>query len=244
MPQLFQGSETERSPKWTALRMCALFTGGKDSTFALHMAVISGHSIECLAAVKPLDKDSMLYHTPAIEHLRIYEKAYEVPLYLQEGSGDEIYDLELLLEAVKRDFNAEAVSIGAIDSDFQYIRFSRILRKLGMKAYTPLWRRDQISYMRSLPRLGFRYAIIKISAYGLPLRLLGREIDEKATEEIIKLSRKYGFNPAFEGGEAETMVLDAPLMKCRLSLSGNIIKLSEFEGYYSIYNINCSEKAK
>jgi ABC transporter with metal-binding/Fe-S-binding domain ATP-binding protein len=224
------------------LRLCALFTGGKDSTYSLHLAVVSGHNVECLAAIKPAKSDSMLYHVPGIDLLDIYEKALGIPLYVYDGTFNEEKDLEDLLKIVKKEFRVEGVSVGAIESDYQFIRFYRVLKKLGMSMFAPLWHKDQESYMRLLPRQGFRYTIIKISTYGLPMDFLGSIIDEEATERIIMLSKRYGFNPAFEGGEAETMVLDAPLMKCRINVKGNIIVVSELEGYYSIYDKDCSEK--
>lgn len=224
------------------MKLCALFTGGKDSTYSLHLAHISGHSIECLAAVRPLERDSMLYHSPGIDFLKVYERAYGIPSYIHQGSRNEEEDMEKMLEILKREFGIEGVSVGAIESDYQFIRFSKAARKLGLKIFAPLWHRDQERYMRLLPKQGIRYIISKISTFGLPISFLGRMIDEEATEEIIGLARKHGFNPAFEGGEAETMVLDAPLMKCRIEVRGNIVRISEFEGYYSINDIDCLKK--
>jgi ABC transporter with metal-binding/Fe-S-binding domain ATP-binding protein len=219
-----------------------LFTGGKDSMFAFHISKLVGHEIECISAVKPKSPDSMLYHSPGIEHLKIYGKAIGLPLFLYEGTGNEELDFEEMLKSIKLEYNIDGVATGAIDSDYQFIRFQLILRRLGLKMFAPLWHKDQEEYMRKLPKYGFKYIITKISALGIPHSLLGKEIDDKATENIINLSKKYGFNPAFEGGEAETMVLDAPLMRCKIDVKGNIIKSSEFEWYYSIYDINCLEK--
>ncbi|MEM3244998.1 MAG: ATP-binding protein, partial [Metallosphaera sp.] len=50
-------------------------------------------------------------------------------------------------------------------------------------------------------------------------------------------SRKYKFNPAFEGGEAETFVLYAPLFKRKLIVEGKPIKLGEYEWEYRIERI-------
>ncbi|MEM0021030.1 MAG: diphthine--ammonia ligase [Fervidicoccaceae archaeon] len=224
------------------MRLCVLYTGGKDSTYALHHAIVSGHEVLCISAVQPASEDSMLFHAPGIKYLKFYENAFGIPSYVMSGSGREESDLEELLVRLKRDFEIDGVAVGAIDSDYQFIRFSSILRRNGLKLYAPLWRKDQEEYMRRLPREGFHYIITKISTYGLPLEFMGREVDMEMTEKIIQLSRKFGFNPAFEGGEAETMVIDAPLMKCRMELQGNIVRVSMFEGYYSIYYINCLNK--
>jgi len=35
-------------------------------------------------------------------------------------------------------------------------------------------------------------------------------------DELLSLSKKFGINPAGEGGEYETLVVNAPFFKCRL----------------------------
>ncbi|MEM2530503.1 MAG: hypothetical protein QXL32_05230, partial [Candidatus Bathyarchaeia archaeon] len=41
----------------------------------------------------------------------------------------------------------------------------------------------------------------------------GRRIDEKFIREMMRLWEIYGINPAGEGGEFETFVLDAPFFR-------------------------------
>lgn len=67
--------------------------------------------------------------------------------------------------------------------------------------------------MRWLVRDGFKFIITSASAYGFPFELLGKIIEAEDVEKIIEASRKFGFNPAFEGGEAETFVTYAPSSK-------------------------------
>ena len=91
--------------------------------------------------------------------------------------------------------------------------------------------------MRDLVEEGFKFIITSASAYGFPLELVGKEITRDDVEMIIEAARKYGFNPAFEGGEAETFVIDAPLFKRRLKVVGKLINLGEFERRFIIENI-------
>jgi diphthamide synthase (EF-2-diphthine--ammonia ligase) len=46
---------------------------------------------------------------------------------------------------------------------------------------------------------------------GLDRYWLGKIIDEKALDKLIELSDRNRFNLNFEGGEAETLVLDSPI---------------------------------
>ncbi len=83
-------------------------------------------------------------------------------------------------------------------------------------AITPLWHTDVEEYMHSLVSDGFKAAIISVSAEGLDSSWLGKEINEETLRELITLSRKYRFHLGFEGGEAETTMLDGPIFKKRI----------------------------
>ena len=65
--------------------------------------------------------------------------------------------------------------------------------------------------MRELVSNGFKTLITSVSTMGLGRDWLGKIIDEKELERLIELSNRYHFNLNFEGGEAETLVLDSPI---------------------------------
>jgi len=46
------------------MKVAALFSGGKDSTYAISQAKDEGHQVECLITIIPLSEDSMLLHFP------------------------------------------------------------------------------------------------------------------------------------------------------------------------------------
>ena len=60
--------------------------------------------------------------------------------------------------------------------------------------------------------------ITGVFAHGLDEMWLGRIIDEKCINELVKLQKKFNFNIAGEGGEFETLVVDGPIFKKRLIL--------------------------
>lgn len=219
------------------MRLFALFTGGKDSTYALHVAYLSGHEIVGLCYMQPALKDSMLFHEQELAVMSALSRAYELPLHVARSVGDDDQSLERALRECTLSFKAEGVVSGALLSDYQRLRFLRASEALGLWSYTPIWRKSQEDYMRELVSEGFRFIVTRIACYGLPLDYLGREIDESAVEEIIRLAKKYGFNPAFEGGEAETLVVDAPLMRRRLRVRGRVRRTGEFTGEFAIESV-------
>lgn len=194
--------------------LCSLFSGGKDSTYALHWAVSKGFKMAKLVTFIPSRQDSWLFQYPNVRFTNVHSRVLGIPLvmsYLEGVRGEE----EKKLRSVISDACGEADGIvtGAILSDYQRMRINEAAEYAGLKVFSPLWRKDQGSYLKSLIREGFRFYITSISAYGLPLNLLGKEVNEEIVQSVIELSDKYGFNPAFEGGEAETYVFDAPLFR-------------------------------
>ena len=66
--------------------------------------------------------------------------------------------------------------------------------------------------------LGCKVIISGVSAYGLDEKWLGRCIDNECISDLVKLNDKIGINLAFEGGEAETLVLDGPIFKKKVKI--------------------------
>ena len=54
------------------------------------------------------------------------------------------------------------------------------------------------------------------------------------SEKLVELSRKYRFNLGFEGGEAETAVLDGPNFKYRIEIKESSIIKDEGKSYLNI----------
>ena len=96
--------------------------------------------------------------------------------------------------------------------------------------------------MEELIELGFEVIIISVSAEGLDESWLGRKIDHKLLEDIIALNKKYGMHMAFEGGEAETLVLDCPIFKKRIKIIESSTVWDRDNGYLEITKADLEEK--
>ena len=51
-------------------------------------------------------------------------------------------------------------------------------------------------------------------------KFLGRVIDDKFIDELLKLREDFDINPAGEGGEFESFVLSCPLFDKKLEVKG------------------------
>ena len=150
--------------------------------------------------------------------------------------------IEGLRKAIK-EYGVQGIVIGTLLSDYQRLNICTLASKYNLIVFSPLWRKNQEEYMRELIRLGFKIIITSISTYGLPPSLIGKVLSMEDVNLIISLARRYGFNPAFEGGEAETLVIDAPLFKYKLEVEGYVKKVDEYNWKYVVTRIQLKEKS-
>ena len=66
---------------------------------------------------------------------------------------------------------------------------------------------------------GFEILVTQVASDGL-MNWLGRKITADNFEQLAADSRKYGFHIGFEGGYADTLVVDAPIFPQRLEIVG------------------------
>ncbi len=224
------------------LSLCSLLSSGKDSNYALLWAVTHGFRLRCIATFESRSRESWMLQTINTELARLQAESIGVPHYSYEVSGLkelEVDEIKNALDSIVSREEVEYVTTGALRSDYQRIRFERVFNELSLKPVNPLWWVDQPRYMRLLARSGLEFVITRISAYGLPPGLLGRIVGPEEVEVIVKASMVYGFNPAFEGGEAETLVVYSPLYRKRIcfkakkSIRGDVAELDIIDYWLS-----------
>ncbi|MGC9107511.1 MAG: diphthine--ammonia ligase [Infirmifilum sp.] len=230
--------------KRSSEEVCVLYSGGKDSTYALHWAVLKMFNVSCLVSIKPRSQESMMFHVPYVELTRLQAQALEIPLvYYEQGYESDEEALRKALEIALREYGCSGVVTGALRSDYQRMRVAESAHMYGLNLYNPLWWRSQERYMFRLVDMGFHFIITSITVKGLDPQLLGKELSREDITSIINSSKIHGFNPAFEGGEAETLVLDAPLFKKRLRVRGEALRTGEYSWYFRISDARLEEKS-
>jgi len=220
------------------LKLAALFSGGKDSTFAIYLVKSQGHDVKCLITIYPLSDESKFLHFPNINMTRLQAESMNLAhLYTSTNSDKtetEISKLESLLVRGKQTFEIEGIGHGGIFSEFQKNHFEDICKKLNLQVISPLWGINQKEYMKKLIESKFKYIITSVSSEGLDDSWLGREITKKDVDTLDTLSSKHGFNLSFEGGEAESLVLDCPLFLSPLKI---IKSKKTWDGYRGRFEI-------
>ena len=67
-------------------------------------------------------------------------------------------------------------------------------------------------------------------------------LNQSNLKDLFRLSQKYGFNLSFEGGEAETIVLDCPIFKKRLEILTSKIHWDGQRGIVEISDMSLLDK--
>ncbi len=202
------------------MKVCILFSGGKDSTYAAWLAKKEKYDLSCLISIFSENKESYMFHTPAIEMTKKQAKLMKIPLLIKKTKGKkekELLDLKKVIEEAIKKYRIEGVVSGAIESVYQASRIQRICNEQKIKCFNPLWQKNQIDLLKELIDNNFEVILSSVAAYPLDKNWIGKKIDEKFIEEIKELQRKYKINPAGEGGEYETLVINCPLFKKRVN---------------------------
>jgi diphthine-ammonia ligase len=228
------------------MRLVALFSGGKDSTYAILRAKEMGHEVVCLLTMHPNADDSQLFHYPNSRLTRNLAESMKIPLieYTVNGStkGDETDALEQALRLAQVRYTIDGVVHGGISSNFQKQVFESACGRAALSPVAPLWNADPEGYMHELIHRGFEIMIVGVSAMGLGAEWLGRILNDKYLEKLSLLSKKNGFNLNFEGGEAETLVVDCPLYAKRLAVKKAEIRWDGQRGIFEIREAALVEK--
>ncbi|THH12546.1 hypothetical protein EW146_g7598 [Bondarzewia mesenterica] len=226
------------------MKYVALLSGGKDSCYNLLHCARNGHELVAAASLGPEhgkeELDSYLYQTVGQDAIEFVARALDVPLYrriisgtaVEQGSeyggrdvndyagtkGDETEDLYALLSTVKSEHpDIQGVSVGAILSSYQRVRVEHVCRRLSLTPLCYLWQRDQGELLSEMIEAGMEAILIKVAGIGLTTQHLGKTLAQMEST-LTKLNNLYGSHVCGEGGEYESLTLDCPLFKKRITL--------------------------
>ena len=220
------------------MKLAAFFSGGKDSCYAIYMAMRQGHSIETLITIIPHSDESHLLHYHNILQTKLQSESMKIHQIVGFSesikTSDEISLLYKLIRNAINDFKIEGIVHGGIISEFQKSIFESICNDLKLNLISPLWNSNASEYMKNLLDNNFKIIICSTTTDGLDENWLGKEITYDNLKILENLSKKFQFNLNFEGGEAETFVINCPIFQKSIK----IIKSQKiWDGYRGRFEI-------
>ncbi len=224
------------------MKLAVLFSGGKDSMLSLIRAQ-RYHEISCLITIRSKRSDSYMFHTPNIHLTELQAKALNKPLITQWTNGykeEELLDLKKALIKSINDFSVDGIVTGAIRSVYQATRVQRLCDELGLWCFNPLWLENQEVILKEVLNNNIKAIISSVAGYPLKKDLLGKELNNEIINELI--SYKNIINPAGEGGEIETTVIDSPLFNKKIVIRNSITSYENYSGTYLISDAELIDK--
>ncbi len=184
------------------MKAVGLFSGGKDSLYAVHLTEKQGVTVDHLLTLIP----SLPWPSPHAENM-------EALKILAESMGKRLTIVDFkregaFVEALKS-LQVDALVAGDIFVEAHVAGLKDLCSKVGLKLLEPLYRRDTSELFHEIFGSGFKALIT-----GVKLKYLGEEwlgfIISKETSAAF-LSKIGSVDPLGENGEFHTLVLECPL---------------------------------
>jgi diphthine-ammonia ligase len=227
------------------MRFALLLSGGKDSLYSAYLASKKNEMV-CAITIVSLNKDSYMFHTPNIDKVGLQCESMGIPLMIAKTKGvkeEELIDLKKAILNAKEIYGIDCIVTGAIGSKYQADRIQAICDEIGLVCLNPIWQKNQVELLHELIENDFHVIIGAIAAYGLDKNWIGKELDKKMILKLSELQKKIGLNPAFEGGEVESFVIDCPLFSKKIKIVSSHIEMeNEITGRLIIDDANLVEK--
>jgi ABC transporter with metal-binding/Fe-S-binding domain ATP-binding protein len=189
----------------------ALTSGGKDSILACQRALDQKIRVDTLVTVRPKNRDSYMFHSANLDAVRVIADVagmQYVEIATHGMKEEELSDLE---EGVAG-LGCDGVVTGAVDSVYQRDRLAKITEKYSLDLFAPLWHMDPEALLHEVADR-MDAILIVTAADGLDDSFLGAHIDNPLIERLKKVAAKRRIHLAGEGGEYETLTLNAPFYR-------------------------------
>ena len=229
------------------MKLACLFSGGKDSTYAIHLAKKQGHDVVCLLSIFAKSEESHLLHYPNLRWTKLQSESMNIPqltiISNSNETNDELIVMEKLLQNAKEQFQIDGLVHGGIKSKFQKEKFETLCLKLNLVSIAPLWETNPKEYMNQLLDSNFHFMMVTVSSDGLDEQWLGKLISKSDIEVLNNLSDKFGFNLNFEGGESETFVINCPLFSHSIKINKFTKNWDGYRGRFEIVDAELNYNA-
>ncbi|MEI7855887.1 MAG: diphthine--ammonia ligase [Methanomicrobiales archaeon] len=186
----------------------ALTSGGKDSILSCQKAIDSGKDVRYMVTARPKNRDSYMFHSANLDAVPVIARVAGMEYVEIETHGrkeEELSDLKAGLAAL----DIEGVIAGAVASEYQAVRVKTITDKLGVELFSPLWHMDTELLLQEVAAR-MDALIVVTAAEGLDETFLGEHFNQDLIARLKRVAAARRINLAGEGGEYESLTLNAP----------------------------------
>lgn len=223
------------------MKLISLYSGAKDSTYSILLEESRGNKVEYLLTLVSENKESYMFHTANIEHVKTQAELMNKKLVLKKTKGEKEKELKDLEDAVSdilsEDKDIQGVVCGAVASEYQRQRVEHICKKFNLSLLAPLWHCNEEKTMQDMIEK-MDIIISCVAADGLTEDWLGRKIDNDCLNDLKDLKKTNGVHLMGEGGEYETFVLYCPLFSKKIKITESEKHWQQNSGFLEIKKID------
>jgi diphthine-ammonia ligase len=184
------------------VKAVGLFSGGKDSLYAVHLVEKQGVTVDHLLTLLPnLPWPSP--HAENIEALKILAESMGKQLTIVDFQKEGAF-----IDALKS-LEVDALVAGDINVEAHLAGLKDVCSKTGLELLEPIYGRDTSELFHEIFGLGFKALITGVNLEDLGEEWLGFTISKETSSEF--LSKIGNADPLGENGEFHTLVLECPL---------------------------------
>jgi len=223
--------------------VAVLYSGGKDSTYAIDYCLSKGWNIKYLLSIKPTRRDCYLFHFATVEHTRELAKILGMKhIYASCNVADPEKEAKIVKDIVEKN-KVDALVLGGVGLQETQIRsLQKVLMPLNVEVFASHASMDHEELFREMLSKGYKILITQVAADGA-MRWLGKYITKDNFNELNKDSVKFGFHIGFEGGHLDSLAIDGPIFNKAL----NVIEVkkiveNEYCGYLKIEKVTVVNK--
>jgi diphthine-ammonia ligase len=226
------------------MKVAIMYSGGKDSNYAVKHALDKGWDIAYLLSVKPSRTDCFLFHFATVEHTPLQAEALGLKHYLLGCDvADPVQEAEIVRAFVVAHELVDAVVLGGTGLQATQIRsIQQALLPHGVEVFAAHSGEDHFDVFKRMLADGFEIMITQVASDGLP-GWLGKTITKENLSMLEADSRKYGFHVGGEGGYFDSLVLNGPTFNKRIAIAGvqNVME-DQYSGHVLIAKAALADK--
>ena len=184
------------------MKAAALFSGGKDSLYAVYLVEKQGVTVDNLITLLP----TLPWPSPHAENV-------EALKILAESMGKRLTIVDFKIEGAfveaLKSLEVDALVAGDINVEAHLAGLKDVCNKTGLELLEPIYGRDTSELFHEIFSLGFKALITGVNLKYLGEEWLGFTISKETGASF--LSKIGSVDPLGENGEFHTLVLECPL---------------------------------
>lgn len=209
------------------MKVFSSWSGGKDCALAMYRAISQGHEVLNLLNFISEDGNRSRSHGIKASVLALQAQAIGVPIIQVKTSWEDYEDNFKNVVRELKDKGIEGGVFGDMDLEEHRQWVERVCGEVGVKPLLPLWSMKSDELIEEFLRLKFKAIVI---ATRLEKDFVGKVVDEALVKRIGEL----GCHPSGENGEYHTFVIEGPIFKRTLNITGGETKARDGVWFWEV----------